>query len=367
MFKAFHLPINPVSFGQVSTALLKEVYRRTNGGEVNLFPIGNNDLSARKNDEEFVSWLNHNIQKTPSRHDREDLVFKLWHIVGSLESYSAAQCLYTFYELDEPTELELNILKNQRAVIVSTEYTKNILEANGLRNVYKIPLFFDEESFYKTQKPYLSDRITFNICGKFENRKHHVKAIRSWINRFGNNKDYFLQCAIHNPFLTPEDNKKVIDFITEGKKFWNVSFLPRMKENSVYNDFLNSADIIIGASGSEGFGLPEFQSVCLGKHAVLTRAHSYKEWADEESACFFEPGPMEPAYDNMFFRKGQDHNQGNIFGFNQDGFVNACEKAIDRVRKNRENVGGYTVKNQYSISNFYDNLDKLHSSFSEPF
>lgn len=367
MFKAFHVPINPVSFGQVSTALLKEVYRRTNGGEVNIFPIGNVDLSAQKNDEGFVSWLNENIKNSQVRHNREDEIFKLWHIVGSLESYSAAQHLYTFYELDEPTPLEINILKNQKTVIVSTDYTKDVLESSGLKNVWKIPLFFDEESFYKTEKSYLSDRITFNICGKFENRKHHVKSIRSWINKYGNNKDYFLQCAIHNPFLSDEDNKKVVEFITEGKKFWNVTFLPRMKENRLYNDFLNSADVIIGASSAEGWGLPEFQSVCLGKHAVLMNAHAYKEWADEDSVCFFEAGPKEPAYDNMFFKKGQEYNQGNIFGFDQGGFIDACERAIGRVRSNRENVGGYAVKEKYTVSKFYDNLSNLQKEVSEPF
>lgn len=368
MFKAFHLPINSVSFGQVSTAFLKEVYRRTGGGEVNLFPIGDQlDLSAQKEDTNFSSWLLENARATQERHSRNDDIFRLWHIVGSLESYSRRQFLYTFYEVDEPTELEKNILSNQSGVIVSTDYTKDVLESAGLRNVYKVPLFFDEDSFHKTSKSYLSDRITFNICGKFENRKGHLKAIRSWINKYGNNKDYFLQCAIHNPFLSDDDNKKVVDFITEGKRFWNVTFLPRMKENALYNDFLNSGDIVIGASGGEGFALPEFQSVCLGKHAVLMNAHAYKEWGTEDSVCFFEPGPKEPVYDGMFFKKGMKQNQGNIFGFNQDGFYAACEEAIARVRANRENVGGYKVKDKYTIGAFYDSIESIYSREQAPF
>jgi hypothetical protein len=55
-----------------------------------------------------------------------------------------------------------------------------------------------------------------------------------------------------------------------------------MNENSIYNEFLNSADIILGMSGGEGFGLPEFQSIALGKHAVLLNAHAYKTWAPSE-------------------------------------------------------------------------------------
>ena len=54
-----------------------------------------------------------------------------------------------------------------------------------------------------------------------------------------------------------------------------------MDKNIVYNDFLNSGDIILGMSGGEGWGLPEFHSVGMGKHAVVLNAHSYKDWADE--------------------------------------------------------------------------------------
>ncbi len=55
-----------------------------------------------------------------------------------------------------------------------------------------------------------------------------------------------------------------------------------MQKNSLYNDYLNSANIILGMSGGEGWGLPEFQSVALGKHAVILNATGYKDWATEK-------------------------------------------------------------------------------------
>ena len=48
----------------------------------------------------------------------------------------------------------------------------------------------------------------------------------------------------------------------------------------MYNDFLNSSDIVLGMSGGM-LGLPEFQSAYLGKHAVLLNVSAYKDWAKE--------------------------------------------------------------------------------------
>ena len=49
----------------------------------------------------------------------------------------------------------------------------------------------------------------------------------------------------------------------KGKEYFNINFLGMMQKNSLYNDFLNSGNIVLGMSGAEGWGLPEFQSVVL--------------------------------------------------------------------------------------------------------
>ena len=102
-----------------------------------------------------------------------------------------------------------------------------------------------------------------------------------------------------------------------------------MPQNKVYNDYLNSADIVLGMSGGEGWGLPEFHSVGLGKHAVILNATSYKEWANTDNAVMIEPSGKTEIYDNKFFIKGAPFNQGSIFDFNEDEFIAGCEKAIE--------------------------------------
>ena len=354
---ALHLPINTTSFGKVSIELLK--YFHAQNLEPSLFLIGNPDYSQDCS-EDFKNWINQCLLRGLRSHSRKDPVFKLWHINGSLESFSDRQFLLTFHELDSLTQTETNILKNNDKVLVSSEFSVNIFRENGVNNASYLPLFFDSSNFKPTNKNYFSDgRITFNLCGKFERRKHHVKIIRSWINKYGNNSAYSLQCALYNNFLSQEDNTKMINFAVEGKKFFNVNFFGYMAQNGVYNELLNSADIIIGMSGGEGWGLPEFQSVALGKHSVILNAHAYKSWATNSNSVLVDPSSKTSVYDGMFFHQGQEYNQGNIFDWNENDFISACETAISRVKQNKINQEGLKLQQDFSVKRTADQILSL--------
>jgi hypothetical protein len=352
MERSFNLPINSVSFGQVSIGLLRESFKR--GESPSLVPIGKVDLSTQSNvSNEFKSWLDDCIRKSKTSHKRDVPCLKLWHLNGGLESVSNNHNLLTFYELDSPTEAEINVAKNCNLIFTST-HSKEVFKSHDIHSHF-VPLGFDEYNFSKTEnQSFNDDRITFNIVGKFEKRKKHEKVISAWIKKFGNNKKYFLQCAIHNPFFSASDNEKIWDSLGRKSGFFNLSYLGHMKENSSYNQFLNSSDIIVGMSGGEGWGLPEFHSVCLGKHAVILNASSYKDWADKDSCVLVEPKGKTDAYDDVFFNKGADFNQGQIYDFSEDEFIAGCEEAIKRVEKNRNNAEGEKLKEKFSLSNSYD-------------
>lgn len=352
---ALHLPVNAVSFGQVSVGILREIYRRKL--EPCLFLIGNQaDLGVHNVDKDFVDWIKTCSDKALRDHSRSNPIFKLWHLNGSLENFSDNQILFTFYELDSPTKEEINVIRNNKKVLVSSEYTKRVFEDQGLNNIEYVPLAFDSHSFSVKKANYLSDRITFNLVGKLEKRKHHAKVIKSWLSKYGNKKEYFLNCAIFNPFLKQEDQQQLINQILQGQKFFNVNFLGFMPNNNIYNDYLNSGDIIIGMSGAEGWGLPEFTSVALGKHAIIMNAHAYKGWADETNSVLVNPCGKIEIYDNMFFKKGSPYNQGNMFDFNPMDFLNACDKAVQRVRISKTNENGLTLQKKFTFERLTDSI-----------
>lgn len=351
-----NLVVNPVSFGQVSTALLRELYERKR--DVILSPISNQvDLSSQDDNEDFNKWVQAAIKRFTAEHSRKNKIFKLWHLGQSLESLSDEQILLSFYELDEPTPQEINIVKNNKQVLFSCLETVEHFKNSGCENVSYIPLAFDNNSFHKTNKQYFSDdRIVFSVLGKFESRKNHAKLIQAWIKRFGNDPKYALQCAIWNPFLQPQQNNQISSSLLNGENYFNVVFSGYMQKNSQYNDFLNSSDVVIGMSGGEGWGLPEFQSVCLGKHAVLLNASGYKGWASKDNAVLVEPSGKRDVYDGVFFHKGQEYNQGQIYDFNEDEFIASCEEVIKRVEANRVNAEGEKLKDEFTYSKMLDSI-----------
>jgi hypothetical protein len=129
-----------------------------------------------------------------------------------------------------------------------------------------------------------------------------------------------------------------------------------MPKNILYNDFLNSGNIVIGMSGAEGWGLPEFQSLGLGKHAVILNAHAYKEWANEKNSVLVEPKGKIEVYDGIFFAPNSPFNQGNIFDFPEDDFISGCEEAIKRTEADRVNKEGLKIPEDFSLDKTLDKL-----------
>jgi glycosyltransferase involved in cell wall biosynthesis len=352
---SLNLPINSVSFGQLSVALLRGIYGKKM--EPPLFPIGGSiDLSSQEQDSVFFDWLAKCANLGADKHNRKDPTLKLWHLNGGLESFSKNHSLLTFYELDQPTPTELNIAKNLDKLIVTNKYTQEVFNSHDVKSeTLKLP--FDRYNFKKLEKQYFDDgRITFNLCGKFEKRKHHQKTIRAWVKRFGNNQKYFLQCALYNNFLSEEQNKQSFANSLEGTNYNNVHFLGFMGKNKVYNDYLNSADIILAMSGAEGWGLPEFHSVALGKHAVVLNCTGYKEWADENNSILIEPRGKIDSADGIFFKRGDQFNQGKIYDFNEDDFISGCEEAIKRTESSRINEEGVKIQSSFTIEKTVDSL-----------
>tara|TARA_B100000287_G_scaffold429071_2_gene481656 strand:- start:52 stop:1146 length:1095 start_codon:yes stop_codon:yes gene_type:complete len=353
----FNCPVNSVSFGQVSVALLREAYNREMG--LSLVPIGEKiDLSSQDPPVNFQKWLDLTVKDFQKSHDaRVHPTFRLWHINGSIGFLSDKQALLTFYELDDPTDTELNILKQQRLVLMSSEYAVDIFKSKGLDNVKYMPLGFDSNNFSPLDKQYYDDdRIVFTLSGKFEFRKHHEKVLSAWVKKYGNNKKVFLHCALFNPFLSPQDNNELVARAMGHKKYFNVVFLPYMSKNSEYNDYINSGDISIGMSGGEGWGLPEFQGLALGKHGVILDAHAYKGWANEKNSVLVEPSGKIDCVDNIFFKKGQEFNQGQMFDWDEDDFIDACEEAIKRVETDKVNHEGLKLQNEFSYGKMLDRV-----------
>lgn len=326
-------PINSVSFGNVSFNILREIYKKNY--DTCFFPIGDKtDIQAfDKIDSGFVEYLRTSTNERYSKIEKDMPSLKLWHISGSEVRYTKNQSLLTFHEVSDVTETEKKLLTLQDNIFVTSNYTKNILEINGIPNVTFVPLGFDED-FCKTNKEYLPGKIHFGIMGKLENRKNTTRIIKTWLKLFGNKPEYQLSCAITNPFLDNNSFQTELLKVTEGKQYNNLNLLPRMQTNSEVNDYLNSIDIDLGGlSGGEGWNLPSFNATALGKWSVVLNATAHKDWATKENSILIEPSAVKDAYDGVFFKKGAHFNQGQFFDLSDEEMESAILESVKYAKK----------------------------------
>lgn len=347
-------PLNNLSFGFVSYHILRELHRR--GIEPNWFPIANADLSTfDQTPPQFAEYLQRCGNKAQSSYSRAFPRLILWHIAGSEASPSDKNYLFTFHELDQLTPLEVNVLNNQTKVFVSSHYTKQVFEAHGVTvPVVFIPLGFDSNHFRPTNKKYDKSRTVWSIFGKLERRKRHEKTIRAWLKKYGNDPKHMLHLHVYNSFLKPEDNQTLLNNIFEGKRYSNVNPLGYTKTLSEYNECLNVTDIVLDMSGAEGWSLPSFHCVGLGKHAVIHNVTAMKDWATSENAVLVEPETKISVVDGVFFHPNTSTNVGNIFDYNEDAFLTACDTALIRHKTSLINMAGLKLKDDFTWANTVD-------------
>ncbi len=339
-------PINALSFGNVSVNILRELYKKNI--DLVFFPIGDKaEMDAYdKIEPDFVKYLQSATNDRYSKISKDTPSLKLWHIFGSETRYSKNQSLFTFHEVSEVTSIEKNLLQLQDNIFVSSNYTKNIFELNGLNNVIHAPLGFDND-FHVTNKIYLQDKIHFGILGKFENRKNTTRIIKAWLKLFGNKPEYQLSCAITNPFLDKTRFQNELLKMVEGKHYNNLNFVPYMQINSEVNDFLNSIDIDLGGlSGAEGWNLPSFNATALGKWSVVLNATAHKDWATKDNSILIEPSSLKDCYDDVFFKKGQPFNQGQFFDITNEEIENAILKSLSYAKT--PNPEGLKLQKQFT-------------------
>ena len=151
----FNAPFNSVSFGQVSTALAREFHRR--GAECLISPIGGSaDLNSQALKQDFVDWFSQSTKEFSIKHSRDDPTLKLWHLNDGLTSPSKELSLFSFYELDAPTESEINSGKNCTNLIFSSKYSAEVFSSVGVKSLH-VPLAFDKDNFSKTDRKYFDD------------------------------------------------------------------------------------------------------------------------------------------------------------------------------------------------------------------
>jgi hypothetical protein len=349
------LPLNNLSFGNVSYNVLRELYRKKI--KICLFTKSEMELSAfDKIDKEFEKWIKNSFEYRYHNLNKDFPTLNLWHINGAEKRISKKQHLLSFYELDSPTYVEKQIVDMQDSVFLSNPEAVKIFNEMGCDNVKFVPMGFDEDfHIFENNKKIVEGKTHFTLMGKFEKRKHTKEIVQAWIKKYGNNNKYLLSCCVVNPFIKHQQMNALLSDILDGKHYSNVNFLPHLKTNSEVNHLLNSSDIdLTGLSGAEGWNLPSFNTTALGKWSIVYNHTAHTAWATESNSILLQPEEKEKAADGLFFADSGNFNIGNIRGFNQDRVIAAMEQAETKV--GTVNEEGIKLQKDFPYSKTVDQI-----------
>lgn len=351
-------PINHLSFGNFSYNILREIYEA--GYEACIFPISNKvDISVYdKTTKDFSNWLQSSIHERNKKIKKDTPSLKVWHINGAESKNSDNSTLFTFHETSEATESEVSLCNLHTRTVFSSSYSSGIFRNAGVSSSLSVPLGFDRD-FQRTDQFLLKNKIHFGLMGKWENRKHTSKIIKTWATKYGNIDKFQLTCCVNNDFMKEGELEKQKDLTLEGKRYHNINFLPWMNKNSEVNAYLNSIDIDLGGmSGAEGWNLPVFNSTCLGKWGIVLNATSHLDWANKDNSILVEPSGEEEVYDDTFFFKGTEFNQGCKYCFKEEDLLNAIDKAISKIEKGEVNKKGIKLGEELTYKNSFNKIEK---------
>ena len=348
-------PLNGLSLGNVSFNIIREFHKRNL--DLRIFPTGEIDLKSYDISSDLKAYIENAINNRLDFLKPDIPVLRVWHLNGSEQRKNKDQYLLTFYECNDPTEVEMAFCKAQDRTIFTSNVAKDHFAERGADNVSYVPLGLDED-FFVTNKPYLKGVTHFGLMGKFENRKHTAKILKAWLKKYGNDNKYQLSCCITNPFFKPEQMQQVINQALEGRHYTNLNFLPHLTTNSEVNELLNAIDIdLTGLSGGEGWNLPAFNATCLGKWSVVLNETSHKDWATENNCILIESSGKMPAEDGVFFNKGATFNQGEFYTWTEDEAIAAMEMAANKVGE--INTEGLKLGKSLTYKNTVDSLLKI--------
>ena len=130
------IPLNRLSFGNVSYNLVRELHKLNI--EIGIFPIGNIDLSAFDVSDELKAYIEQAIDQRWEFLKQDIPCLKLWHLNGSENRKNKDQFLFTFYECNEPTDPEVALCTHQDLTFFSFSYLNVFFNYQEVENAKKI-------------------------------------------------------------------------------------------------------------------------------------------------------------------------------------------------------------------------------------
>lgn len=331
--------INTTGYGIASLNMLKALSEE--GVDIKYFPISNPSVTNQADYDTILDILNNSLDFDP-----DAPCLKIWHQfdlasrIGRGKYYA-----YPFFELDTMNEMEKKHLSVPDELIVSSDWAKNVLEDNGIRQKINIaPLGVNREIFNENTKiQNSSDKYIFLTVGKWEVRKCHDILPKLFKLAFPTEQDVelWIVASEQTSYSSSEDIKKWKSLYSEDTR---LRVIPGVDTQEELANIIQQSSCGIYIARAEGWNLELLETMSMNKPAIATFYSAHTEFCNEKNSYLVDISELEKAYDGKAFT-----GQGRWAKIGQQ----QVEQTIEHMRyayKNRINTNSAGVETAKTFS-----------------
>ena len=188
--------------------------------------------------------------------------------------------LYNVWEATEQPAEFIEKLKNYSQLWVASEAQRSWNIAQGVPEefVKVLPEGIDPDIF-KPIDVQKSDTFNFLVVGQWQRRKSTLEIVQSFLKAFPKNKKVRLYLSTDT--LYPSDNYKSTEERLAGNGIFDDRIIPvHFESREDYVRRLQTCNVYVQCSRSEGFGLPGIEAMACGAVSILENWGGSTEYSD---------------------------------------------------------------------------------------
>lgn len=208
---------------------------------------------------------------------------------------------FPIFELDTFTRRELHHLRQLDAILVCTEWARQVCLQNGLtdRPIHVVPLGVDAAVFHPGVVPERRRAETvFLQVGKLEPRKGQRELLQAFEAAFTPKDPVRLVLACGNPFATREQMDAMLRPFRASRMAARITLitteLPALRDVAT---LMAGADCGVFPVRAEGWNLEALEMLAMGKAVVATHCTAHTEFLTPANARLVEAPDLETAHE----------------------------------------------------------------------
>ena len=242
------------------------------------------ETTLKNTDGSFSSYSfpwNSNILDNNTKEEKIHIILQPTEHPYYYEKYNGIKIAYNVWETTRQPDEFFELLLTFDQLWVPTEWQKKCLIEQGYpsEKLFIVNEAIDEDLFYVTNiiPAEIDGRFKFMVFGKWEYRKSTEEIVHAFLDEFNNDEPVDLIISADNPYAY-DGIKSTSNKLKLYNIYDNQVKAIRFPDRSTYINLLRYGNVLISCSRSEGWGIPQIESMAIGTPTIITNYGAQLEY-----------------------------------------------------------------------------------------